>query len=302
MPRSSKITFLSFAIVTVFVFLAFMHIFNQHASSQSSQSLASPPQLEYIKILNPVPFQNVDIKKELVVTGESSDNSTKDCRAYVIVNSIQPYQSAVATGPGGTTDYSQWEFVLHNQYTHLNEGNNKVTAKLQCDTAPTRWYSVTVSAVPSSNVSQTVTPEITQQGSNASQAQSQTVTPEPSEQQLLLTISSLKNPLARGDRQDTTITVTDSNNMTIANAQINGKLIYPGNNFEKEFNGITDIDGKFVFSWIVGKKGDVGPLLIEVEASSQGYLPVTAHGSFEIVESDQSSKILDPFQSNTQTP
>jgi hypothetical protein len=119
---------------------------------------------------------------------------------------------------------------------------------------------------------------------------------------LLVTISPLNNPVARGDNQNATITVTDSNHKPIANAQIDGKLIYPGKNFEKEFKGITDFQGKFVYSWIVGKKGDVGPLVIEVEASSQGYPPTSANNSFEIVKSGESSKSENPFQSNFQRP
>src|SRR6185312_14169893 len=120
------------------------------------------PQLESIKVLNLVPFQSVDINKELVVSGESSDTTAKDCSAYVIVNGVQPYQSAVAIGKGGTADFSQWKFVLHEQYTHLNEGNNKITAKLVCSSAPTRWYSVVVNGVSSSNLTHNTEIDTTQ--------------------------------------------------------------------------------------------------------------------------------------------
>jgi hypothetical protein len=119
---------------------------------------------------------------------------------------------------------------------------------------------------------------------------------------LLVTISPQKDPVARGDTQNTTITVTDSNHRAITNAQIDGKLIYPGDNFEKEFKGSTDFEGKFVYSWIVGKKGDVGPLVIEVKASSEGYPSTSANNSFEIVKSDESSEIKNPFQSHFQRP
>jgi hypothetical protein len=120
--------------------------------------------------------------------------------------------------------------------------------------------------------------------------------------ELLVTISPQKDPVARGDTQNTTITVTDSASRAVANAQIDGKLIYPGDNFEKEFSGITDSQGKFVYSWIVGKKGDVGPLVIEVKASSEGYPSTSANNSFEIVKSDESSEIKNPFQSHFQKP
>ena len=376
-------------------------------------------QLESVKILNLIPFQNVDLKKELVISGESSDTAAKDCSVYVLVNGVQPYQSAVASGTGGATDFSQWKFVLHEQYTHLNEGNNKITAKLVCKSAPTRWSSVVVNGVPNSNISETAPIDTTQQSnvsetapidttqqsnvsetapidttqqsnvsetapidttqqsnvsetapidttqqsnvsetapidttqqsnvsetapidttqqsnvsetapidttqqsnvsetapiettqqSNVSETApiettqqsnvSETAPIETTQQsKLLVTILPLKNPVARGDSQNATITVTNSENRPIANAQIDGKLIYPGNNFEKEFKGSTDLDGKFVYSWTVGKKGDIGPLVMEVEASSQGYRPTSANISFELVKSGESSQIENPFQS-----
>ena len=324
MLGKSNIPFLLFISSITVLLIILICPSNQQVSSQvSNQSSAGvvPPQaaIESIKILNLMPSQKVDLKKEMVITGESSDTTAKDCSVYVIVNGVQPYQSAVASGTGGATDFSQWKFVLHEQYTHLNEGNNKITAKLLCNTAPTRWYSVVVNGVPNSNVSETTSPvESTQQQSNVSETTSpspvestqqqsnvsETTSPvEPNQQsKLLVTISPLNNPVARGDNQNATITVTDSNHKPIANAQIDGKLIYPGKNFEKVFKGITDFEGKFVYSWIVGKKGDVGPLVIEVEASSQGYPPTSANNSFEIVKSGESSKSENPFQSNLQRP
>ena len=282
----------------------------QQAFSQTSGGVVSPqPQLESVKILSFMPFQSVDLNKELVISGESSDTTAKDCSVYVLVNRVLPYQSAVASGTGGATDFSQWKFVLHEQYTHLNEGNNKITAKLVCNSAPTRWYSVVVNGVPSSNISQTAPIDTTQQSniseaeapidttqqSNISEAEAPIDTTQPSK--LLVAILPLKNPVARGDSQNATITVTNSDNRPIANAQIDGKLIYPGNNFEKEFKGSTDLDGKFVYSWTVGKKGDIGPLVMEVEASSQGYRPASTNISFELVKSGESSQTENPFQS-----
>jgi phosphatidate phosphatase APP1 len=116
---------------------------------------------------------------------------------------------------------------------------------------------------------------------------------------LLVTIFPQKNPVARGDSQNTTITVTDSASGPVANAEISGNLVYPGDNYEKEFTGITDAQGKFVYSWIIGENGDVGPLSIEVQVSSQGYPSASATSSFEIVDSSEASGINndldDPF-------
>ena len=310
-----------FLIITIFtaVLLVILSTSSQQAFSQTTGGVVSPPQtqLESVKILNPTSFQSADLKKELVVLGESSDTPTKDCSVYVLVNRVQPYQSAIASGTGGATDFSQWKFVLHENYTHLNEGNNKITAKLVCNSVATRWYSVVVSGVPSSSISETPidttqqsneseTPIDTTQQSNESetpidttQQSNESETPIDTTQQskLLVTILPLKNPVARGDSQNATIIVTNSDNRPIANAQIDGKLIYPGNNFQKEFKGSTDLDGKFVYSWIIGKKGDVGELSMEVEASGLGYPPTSATDSFEVVKSGESSQTDNPFQS-----
>jgi len=357
----SLIPIVSLAVFT-FLFSIFVLVPNEQVYSQNSSVIPPPMQLESVKILNLTPFQTVDLKDELLVSGESSDTANKDCSVYVIVNGVQPYQKALASGPGGSTDFSQWKFTLHEQYTHLNQGNNKITAKLLCDTSPTRWYSVTVTALssnasdsvlPQGSTSETVLPEeSTNQQSNASDSvlpqgstsetvlpeestnqqlnasdsvlpqgsTSETVLPEESTNQqlnasnmltpeessqtskLLLTITPLKNPVARGDRQSATITVTDSNKRAISDVELNGKLVYPGDNFEKDFKGITDLDGEFVYSWTIGKKGDEGILAIEVEASSQGYPPASANSSFEIVKSSDSSKFENPFESDFENP
>jgi hypothetical protein len=320
----SKISFLWAICLTIALFLVAICSSNQHAFSQGLQPLViEPPQLESIKIDNIVPSQTVDLEKELVVAGQSSDNATKDCSVSIIVNSIQPYQNAVASGRGGPTDFSQWKFVLDEQYTQLKEGSNKITAKLLCKTSPARWYSVVVSGVPNSNATEAVSPQPTEQQSNLSEAVSpqpteqqsnlsaateeqanipEAVPPDPAQQELFVTISPLKNSVARGDRQNATITVMDSNNRPVADAQIDGKLVYPGDNFEKQFNGITDSEGKFVYSWTIGEKGDVGALDIEVQVSSQAYPPSAAHSSFEITESGESSNTEDPFESSSQGP
>ena len=325
------ISTLALTLITFF-FSASALIPNQQVYSQNSSAIPPQMQLESVKILNLTPFQTVDIKKELLVSGESSDTAAKDCSVYVIVNGVQPYQKAVASGAGGPTDFSQWKFILHEQYTHLNQGNNKITAKLLCDTSPTRWYSVTVSAVssnasrvlPQEPTSEPIPPEESVQQSNLSEVlpqepTSEPIPPEESAQQsnasnrlspedsnqpskLLVTISPLKNPVARGDRQSATITVTDSNNRTVSEAEIKGKLVYPGDNFEKDFKGTTDLNGEFIYSWTIGKKGDEGVLSIEVDALSQGYPPASASSSFEIVKSSESSKFEDPFQSDFRHP
>ncbi|MDW0232056.1 MAG: hypothetical protein QOA62_08525 [Nitrososphaeraceae archaeon] len=246
---------------------------------------SSPIPTETIKIVKPVTTQNVSSQDELIISGQSSDNNLKNCSVTVIVNDVKPYQNAVAKGSGGATDFSEWEFVLHNNYTHINAGDNKITSKLLCASASPRWYSVFVNGVPNSSNEDVFSPVQSEEQQNTPSTNvSGTNEIDGNNNELLVSISSLKNPVERGDTQNATITVTDSGSKAVANAEIVGKLIYPGNNYEKDFSGITDSQGKLVYSWIIGKKGDVGALSIEVEVSSQGYPPSSATGSFDIVD------------------
>jgi len=351
------ILIIGIALVIIFVFPA-----NHLSFSQNSTVLSSPIPTETIKIVKPVTTQNVSSQDELIISGQSSDNNLKNCSVTVIVNDVKPYQNAVAKGSGGATDFSEWEFVLHSNYTHINAGDNKITSKLLCASASPRWYSVFVNGVPNSSNEDVFSPVQSEEQQNIPttnlsgtnevdgiqseeqqhQQQKQQNIPttnlsgtnevdgiqseeqrqqqqyidttnlsetnevdgiQSEEQQnipttnlsgtneidrnnneLQVSIVPLKNPVERGDTQDATITVTDSGSRPVANAEIVGKLIYPGENFEKDFSGITDSQGKFVYSWIIGEKGDVGALSIEVEVSSQGYPPSSATGSFDIVD------------------
>lgn len=101
---------------------------------------------------------------------------------------------------------------------------------------------------------------------------------------LLVSIIPLSDPISRGDTQSVTITVTDSTSKAVANAEIDGNLIYPGDNFEKEFSGTTDSQGEFVYSWTIGENGDAGPLLVQLEVSHQEHPPSSATSSFDIVD------------------
>ena len=343
-------------IIGIILVIIFVLPGNHLSFSQNSTVPSSPIPTEIIKIVKPVTTQNVSSQEELIISGQSSDNNLKNCSVSVIVNDVKPYQYAVAKGSGGATDFSEWEFVLHNNYTHINAGENKITSKLFCESASPRWYSVFVNGVPNSSNEDVFSPVQSEEQQNIpttnlsgnnevdgiqseeqqnipttnlsgnneiggiqseeQQHQQQQNIPttnlsgnneidgiQSEEQQnipttnlsgnneidgnnneLQVSIVPLKNPVERGDTQDATITVTDSGSRPVANAEIVGKLIYPGDNYEKDFSGITDSQGKFVYSWIIGEKGDVGALSIEVEVSSQGYPPSSATGSFDVVD------------------
>ena len=282
-------------------------------SQNSSNPLPSTIPTEIIKIVNPITTQNVSAGQELKISGTSSDTTSKNCSVSVIVNNLRPYQTAIAKGSDGISDYSQWEFALRNSYTQINDGENKITAKLSCSAASPRWYSVFVNGVPNNSNNEPLsplkseeeqstlsaklsTPNNTNNNEQLPAIQSEEEQDLPSsdlsvtdntdgdENALLVSIVPLNDPVSRGDTQSVTITVTDSTSNAVANAEIEGNLIYPGDNFEKEFNGITDSQGEFVYSWTIGENGDAGQLSVEAEVSDQVHPPSSAASSFEIVD------------------
>jgi hypothetical protein len=279
MSGETRLSFHTISFLALVFLLAFTPsqlIFAQNSTEQSPFLT----QKESIKILSPLTTQNATAGKDLLISGQSSDDSTKNCSVSIIVNDIRPYQGAVAKGTTGLNDFSRWEFVLSNNYTNVIEGMNKITAKLLCESSPTRWNSVFVNGMPNvstvqiappqsnpiqsverSNTSETNLTNIEESNNNEIPIQSveRSNTSETNltnieesnnnDTSLLVSIFAQKNPIARGDIQNATITVTDSAKRPITNAEINGKLIYPGNNFEKEFVGKTDYNGKFIYSW-----------------------------------------------------
>src|SRR4029078_482798 len=294
MSGETTLSFHTISFLVLVILLAFTPsqlIFAQNSTEQSP-FLA---QKESIKILSPLTTQNATVGKDLLISGQSSDDSTKNCLVSVIVNDIRPYQSTIAKGTAGLNDFSRWEFVLSNNYTNVIGGMNKITAKLLCESSPTRWNSVFVNGIPNVSNVQTAPPQSNPiqsvERSNISDTNLTNIEEsENNDTSLLVSIFAQKNPIARGDIQNATITVTDSAKRPITNAEINGKLIYPGNNFEKEFVGKTDYNGKFIYSWTIGKKGDVGPLTVEVDATSQGDQSSLISSSFDIVDSSEMSK------------
>src|SRR5215217_471314 len=84
-----------------------------------------------IKIISPIKGQQVPVG-ELTISGISTDNSTADCTVYADWNNLKPFQTAVATGPGGVNDYSTWNFTYTPQYHIITNGTNNLTSKLSC--------------------------------------------------------------------------------------------------------------------------------------------------------------------------
>src|SRR4029078_8542040 len=250
MSGETTLSFHTISFLVLVILLAFTPsqlIFAQNSTEQSP-FLA---QKESIKILSPLTTQNATVGKALLISGQSSDDSTKNCLVSVIVNDIRPYQSTIAKGTAGLNDFSRWEFVLSNNYTNIIGGMNKITAKLLCESSPTRWNSVFVNGIPNvsnvqitppqsnpiqsvqrSNVSETNLTNIEESGNNEFPIQSvqrsnvsetNLTNIEESgnnDTSLLVSILAQKNPIARGDIQNATITVTDSAKRPITNAEI----------------------------------------------------------------------------------
>lgn len=84
---------------------------------------------------------------DMAISGISADNSTTDCQVFVDWNDLKPFQRAIATGPGGSTDYSSWKFTYTPAYHLISDGSNELTSKLSClddQGYLAKWYSVNV--------------------------------------------------------------------------------------------------------------------------------------------------------------
>jgi len=293
---------------TFIAVIAFM-VSNDISYGQVTEDLAPQPvSNESVKIVSPVEGQQVPLGEELIASGESSDDTSKDCTVSVIVNNIKPYQNAYPTGVSGPGDYSKWSFTLSSNYTDIIEGRNRITAKLSCPES-TKWYSVnaigvrTGQASASTNLSSnfapsvlsainetgTLTPQPEQQMSStpppSSAATSQPVASGENNKTMSVILDILNNPVSRGSDQNITITVSDAaSNESILGATITGKLLYPGDNYVKDFTGTTDPNGQFAYHWTIVKNGDAGELTIEAQVVAPGYESQQAKSAFQITK------------------
>jgi hypothetical protein len=112
---------------------------------------ASSPLLEgAVTITSPTAGEQVPIGQDLTVTGTSIANSDSGCKINVNLNRARPSQPATATGPGGPDDYSQWSAILTSNYTSIQEGENRIGARISCgsDSTIRQFTSVNVTGVP----------------------------------------------------------------------------------------------------------------------------------------------------------
>jgi hypothetical protein len=170
-----SLLFISFAIFTV-SYLGYpsnYSVENQAAVAQlsnngtqeptnSSQQLATQELTKTmgVKIDYPISNQEVPVGK-LNISGSSTDTASDDCRVFVDVNDIKPFQNTTATGPGGQSDYSNWTFTYTEKYNLITEGKNELTAKLTCNgndiinsngtsniaNEKSKWYSINITGI-----------------------------------------------------------------------------------------------------------------------------------------------------------
>ena len=151
---------------------------NNNINNNTLQSpLSSQPSAitHGVKITSPTKGQQVPIGKDITISGTSLANPNSNCQITVIVNHAKPYQPATAAGPGGSKDYSKWNFVLSSKYTSIHQGQNKITAKYNCNSANAgglSFNSVNVTGVPAA-VTSAATIQLSQQQQQKQQQQQQ---------------------------------------------------------------------------------------------------------------------------------
>ena len=110
---------------------------NRTAVVNGTSPSSSQPHISKVRITSPTRGQQVPVGKDLAVSGTSIDNATAKCEVSVIVNNVKPYQPAISTvGPGrtgGAADYSKWKFDITSKYTTIKPGQNKITARFECE-------------------------------------------------------------------------------------------------------------------------------------------------------------------------
>jgi hypothetical protein len=150
---------------------------NNNNNNTLQSTLSSQPSITHgVKITSPTKGQQVPIGKDITISGTSLANPNSNCQITVIVNHVKPYQPVTAAGPVGSKDYSKWNFVLSSKYTTIHQGQNKITAKYNCNSANPgglSFNSVNVTGLPAA-----VTSAATIQLSHQQQQQQQSVTAE----------------------------------------------------------------------------------------------------------------------------
>ena len=309
------------------LFISVNYFNTAYGQQELASSPASTPFLEWyqtqrpdqqtsnpsgVRITSPEKGQQVPAGQSLIVSGESSDNSTSECKVSVIVNGEKPYQPASANGTAGINDYSTWNFMIKPGYTTIREGpDNKITSKMECAPNLTKWYSVNVTgigrtasldragtvmqpplSIPSSPFASEDNipdgnPQLNSPNTSTLSTESVGRSTSPS---LTISVNSPSVPVAIGDDETLEATVLDS----VSNLQINGAMLElvvtdsAGNSIDES----TDNDGDL--SYTLDEAADGGPtqgkFMATLRASADGYEPVIETVPFTLVaETDDDS-------------
>jgi len=113
---------------------------------------ALPQQTSFaVKITDPAEGKQVAIGRNLTLSGTSIYNPTSNCGVLIIVDGIKPYQKTTPIGQAGGNDCSRWKYTLTPAYAgSIEEGNNRITAKLVCQSNPaslTTFHSIYVTGM-----------------------------------------------------------------------------------------------------------------------------------------------------------
>jgi hypothetical protein len=87
--------------------------------------------------------------------------------------------------------------------------------------------------------------------------------------------------IVRGNIQSMTVTVTDGTN-PVSNANVSVQVTYASGYTTKYFDGTTDSNGQYNFSWMIGSSSDSGIFEVDVSASKGGYTSASEPFSFEV--------------------
>jgi hypothetical protein len=130
---------------------------NTSSNDQSPSEAISPiKKSNGIRITSPIDGEQISSNgksyfdkngENLSIKGFSTyeNNNSSNCKVFVIINNVKPYQLTNATGKTGNDDYSTWQYNFNSFYTPFKEGSNKITSKLTCQPGNTNsFYSVNV--------------------------------------------------------------------------------------------------------------------------------------------------------------
>lgn len=161
--------------ISIFIVVGFALLLSTIVISyqQAPTTTNTPTTQPTVKITSLKAGDSVPISGNLTVKGTSSDSGNSTCQVSLIINDVKPYQTALATGKGGPSDYSQWKFTVTPNYTAIKEGQNKITSKVVCPgagagTELTKWFGINVTGVKGA---------VTMAAANSSSSGSQTTKP-----------------------------------------------------------------------------------------------------------------------------